>query len=110
MWPFTLVEDAINGLYMWLTMLAALVLYFPEVIFVAVYNTLVDEVNLLIDFVNCPITLVNFILDNLFSMFENVFPQEAISYLLVAQISIVLMFRVYHYVKGISIAGFSIGG
>lgn len=108
MWPFDVVLDGVNYIIALLAALPNIIMYGVQSVFYAVANPAISTVNLLILTVNLPISVGNTLVTVLTYVFVDVLPQQAISYVLLAQIGLVVLFRVYHFVKDISILGFKI--
>lgn len=108
MWPFDVLEDAVNYIIQMLPMLVALLLYFPMAAFEAVYNVVVIQLNIIIEFVNCFIDLYNLFIITVLTTFTNVWPSSVISYIIGLQVLIILVYRLYHFGKDVSIAGFKL--
>lgn len=108
MWPFDVVLDGVNYLIALLGVLPSLAIYGVQSVFYALTNPIISSVNLLISMVNIPIAVGNTLVTVFTHVTVDVLPQQAISYVLLAQIGLVVLFRVYHFAKDISIAGFKI--
>lgn len=108
MWPFDVLEDAVNYIIELLPMLVALLLYLPMAAFEAAFNLVVGELNLILAFVNCFIDLYNVFIIAVLTTFTNVWPSSVISYIIGIQVLVIVIFRVYHFGKDISIWGFKI--
>lgn len=65
MWPFDQVLDAVNGLYEFLLALIELVFYGPIKIFEAIFNGIVEQINIVIAFLNSFVELFNIINDGI---------------------------------------------
>lgn len=105
MWPFDIVLDAVNYLIALLGVIPSSALYSFQSFFYAVINPVITSFNLLITLVNLPIRFGDTVLTAFLYVFDNCLPQQAISYILIAQFSLVVLFRVYHFVKDVSIFG-----
>lgn len=108
MWPFDVVLDGVNYLIALLSAIPTLAIYGVQSFFYAVLNPVISSVNLLINMINIPIAVGNTVVSVFTHVTVDVLPQQAISYVLLAQLGIVILFRVYHFAKGISFLGFSI--
>jgi len=108
MWPFDVVLDGVNYVIALLAVVPTLAIYGVQSLFYALLNPVISSVNLLINMVNIPIAVGNTLVSVFTHVTVDVLPQQAISYVLLAQLGLVIIFRVYHFAKGISILGFSI--
>lgn len=108
MWPFDEVLDAVNWIYAVVLAIPDLFMYAAQVLFYSITGPVVQSVNLVITVVNLPIQIGDTIIAALSMVFVDVLPQQAISYVLIAQLILVVLFRGYHFVKDVSIAGFKI--
>lgn len=108
MWPFDVVLDAVNYVIALLATVPSLAIYGFQSVFYSFLNPAISSVNLLINMVNVPIAVGN-ILVSVFTMVTvDILPQQAISYVLLAQIGLVILFRAYHFAKDVSFLGFKI--
>lgn len=108
MWPFDVVLDGVNYIIALLSVIPSLAIYGFQSVFYAFMNPVISSVNLLISVVNIPIAVGNTLVTVFTLVTVDVLPQQAISYVLLVQIGLVVLFRVYHFAKDISIAGFKI--
>jgi hypothetical protein len=105
MWPFDDVTAAVNGLYEYFLAIIELAFYFPVKLLTTFIDTIVTELNLLIGFFNLFIRLYNVIVAGMLGMFDGVYFSSIVNWIMVASVAVVLAFRIYHFVKDISILG-----
>lgn len=108
MWPFDVVLDAVNWIFIVVYVIPDLFVYAFQVVFTSVSNPAIQSINLVITIVNLPISIGDTTIAALSMVFVDVLPQQAISYVLIAQLTAVILFRAYHFVKDVSIAGFKV--
>jgi len=105
MWPFDVVLDAVNYIYALIGVIPSSAMYGIQSFYQAIINPFIVSFNLLVSLVNLPIRFGDTILTAFVYVFENCLPQEVISYILLAQVSLVILFRAYHFAKDVSIFG-----
>lgn len=108
MWPFDIELDILNWIPEFFMGLLDLVLYGPITMIVTVYNIVIGQVNLVVEFVNNFIVLYGVVVENMISMFDGVYFDSFINWVLAASVLVVVIYRVYHFLNNISIAGFKI--
>lgn len=108
MWPFDDILDAVNGLYEFALAVIELIAYGPIQIIEAAYNGVVTQINLLITFLNAFVDLFNIINDGILGMFNGVYFDSSINWILSASLVVALMWRFYHFAQNVSIAGFKL--
>lgn len=104
MWPFDQVIDAVNYIPQFFMALLDLVMYGPVSFIEAAYNIGVYEINILIALVNSIIGLLS-CFSQLLAIITNMFPDSICAWVLGACITVNVLYRVYHFVKDVSIAG-----
>jgi hypothetical protein len=105
MFPFDDVTSAVNGLYQFFLAIVELVFYFPVKLLTTFIDIIVSELNLLIGFFNLFIRLYDVIVAGMLGMFDGVYFSSIVNWIMIASITVVLAFRIYHFVKDISIVG-----
>jgi len=108
MWPFDEMIDILNWIPEFLVGMLDLVLYGPMTIMILIYNEVVGQINLVLDFINNFITLYGVLVENFLGMFDGVYFDSFINWVLAASILVVIVYRVYHFLNNVSIAGFKI--
>lgn len=107
MWPFENIIDAINGLYEALVGIVYLVLYPVISVIGIILNTLTVIYNEMMGLLNNLMAIATTFIDLLDTVFVGVLPLTIVI-LLGSLITIVVVLRVYSFVKDIEILGFKI--
>lgn len=107
MWPFDNIIDAVNGLYEALVGVVYLVLYPVISVIGIILNTLTVIYNEMVGLLNNVMAIGTMFIDLLDTVFVGVMPLTIVI-LLGALITIVVVLRVYSFVKDIEILGFKL--
>lgn len=105
MWPFDDMVAALNSMFGFLIDLVYLVFYAPMRLVDTGFNVAIGELNILIGFLNEFIALYNNVSSGIYGTFVNVWPNQYISYMLMAELTLVFAYRVYHFLKDVEIVG-----
>ena len=107
MWPFENIIDAINGLYEAMVGVVYLVLYPVISVIGIILNTLTVIYNEMVGLLNNLMAIGTTFIDLLDTVFVGVLPLTIVI-LLGSLITIVVVLRVYSFVKDIEILGFKL--